>query len=383
MVVEKKKVELNKGLRNGYYDRTTSSLIVPKPGKLLYRGYNIDDLAKFSNFQETIYLLLYGSLPTRSQLEELEATLKSSRELPEAVLETIGTYKNAHPMDALRAGVSAMSISDPDVTAVTPKKVLAKGIRMSAAVPAMVAAHHRIRNGLSPVQPDKTLDYASSFLYLLFGERPDPQDAKLLDKDFVLHAEHGSNASTFAARVAASTGADYYAAITSAVAVLKGPKHGGAAEAVMQMAQEVGSKENAESYVESVTSNRGRIPGFGHPVYQDLDPRSVHLKADAKALGERKGQSKWYAIIEAVANSHSMQRRAKLGINPNVDLWSGAIYSLLEIPEDLFVPLFAIGRIPGWTLHLLEQYASRDLLRPRLYYSGPEDLEYLQLDQRE
>ncbi len=382
-MVSENKVELNKGLRSGYYDRTESSLIVPKPGKLLYRGYNIDDLARHSTFEETTYLLLYGSLPSPSQCDEITAKLASLRGLPSQVLETISVYRDSHPMDALRAAVSAMSISDPDKEDKSPEAILDKGIRMVAAAPSMVAAHHRLRSGLDPVEPDESLTHAASFLHILFGEHPDPEDARLIDKDLLLHAEHGSNASTFAGRVAASTGADFYSAMTSAVAVLKGPKHGGAAEAVIRMAHDVGSEENAEAYVESVIGNRGRIPGFGHPVYQDIDPRSVHLRADAKALGERKGQPKWFAIIEAVANSHAMRRRAKLGINPNVDLWSGAIYSLLNIPEDLFVPLFAIGRFPGWTLHLLEQYASRDILRPRLYYSGPKDLEYVPMDQRQ
>ena len=383
MALEGTKVELNKGLRKGYYDRTESSLIVPKPGKLLYRGYNIDDLARYSTFEETTYLLLYGSLPTRSQLDALDSRLRKSRDLPQPVLDTLAAYKDAHPMDALRAAVSAMSISDDAVDDMSREGILDKGIRMCAAAPAMVAAHHRIRSGMDPVEPDGGLPHAASFLHLLFGDDPDPEDAKLIDKDFVLHAEHGSNASTFAARVAASTGADIYSAMTAAVAALKGPKHGGAAEAVIQMAQEVGSEENVESYVESVISNRGRIPGFGHPVYKDLDPRAVHLRADAKALGERKGQPRWFAIIEAVANSEAMQRRAKLGHHPNVDLWSGAIYTLLDIPEDLFVPLFAIGRIPGWTLHLLEQYGSREILRPRLYYYGPMDLEYTPIDERQ
>ena len=382
-MVSENKVELNKGLRSGYYDRTESSLIVPKPGKLLYRGYNIHDLAQHSTFEETTYLLLYGSLPTRSQCDELTARLASLRSLPGEVLDTISTYRDSHPMDALRAAVSAMSISDHDVDDKSAEGILDKGIRMVAAAPSMVAAHHRIRSGLDPVEPDSSLTHAASFLHLLFAEHPDPEDARLIDKDLLLHAEHGSNASTFAGRVAASTDADFYSAMTSAVAVLKGPKHGGAAEAVIRMAHDVGSEENAESYVESVIGNRGRIPGFGHPVYQDIDPRSVHLRADAKALGDRKGQPKWFAVIEAVASSRAMTRRAKLGINPNVDLWSGAIYSLLNIPEDLFVPLFAIGRIPGWTLHLLEQYASRDILRPRLFYNGPKDLEYIPMDQRQ
>jgi citrate synthase len=382
MAVVKENIELNKGLKNGYFDRTSSSLIVAKPGKLLYRGYNIDDLARFSTFEETTYLLLHGSLPTGSQLDELDASLKANRELPQEVQDIIRIYQNAHPMDVLRGAVSAMSISDPDILDVSPQGALQKGIRLTAAVATMVAFHHRVRHGLEPISPDPELTHAGNFLYMLFGERPDAEDTSLMDTDLILHAEHGANASAFAARVAASTGADFWAAITAAVAVLKGPKHGGAAEGAIRMAKEVGSEENAEAYVENIIANRGRVMGFGHPVYDDVDPRSVHLKAEAKALGERRGQTKWFSIIEAVTNTEAMKKRAKRGIAPNVDLWSGAIYSLLGIPDDLFVPLFAVGRMPGWTLHVNEQYSVRDILRPRLLYNGPVDLEYSPIDQR-
>ena len=383
MTVVKENIELNKGLKNGYFDRTSSSLIVAKPGKLLYRGYNIDDLARFSTFEETSYLLLHGSLPTRSQLDEFDASLKANRELPQEVQDIIRIYRNAHPMDVLRGAVSAMSLSDPDILDVSPQGALKKGVRLTAAVATMVAFHHRIRHGLEPITPDPELTHAGNFLYMLFGERPDAEDTSLMDTDLILHAEHGANASAFAARVAASTGADFWAAITAAVAVLKGPKHGGAAEGAIRMAQEVGSVENAEAYVENIIANRGRLMGFGHPVYDDVDPRSLHLKAEAKALGERRGQTKWFSIIEAVTNTEAMKKRAKRGIAPNVDLWSGAIYSLLGIPDDLFVPLFAVGRMPGWTLHVFEQYSVRDILRPRLLYAGPVDLEYSPIDQRD
>lgn len=383
MTVVKENIELNKGLKNGYFDRTSSSLIVAKPGKLLYRGYNIDDLARFSTFEETSYLLLHGSLPTRSQLDECDASLKANRELPQEVQDIIRIYRNAHPMDVLRGAVSAMSLSDPDILDVSPQGALKKGVRLTAAVATMVAFHHRIRHGLEPITPDPELTHAGNFLYMLFGERPDAEDTSLMDTDLILHAEHGANASAFAARVAASTGADFWAAITAAVAVLKGPKHGGAAEGAIRMAQEVGSVENAEAYVENIIANRGRLMGFGHPVYDDVDPRSLHLKAEAKALGERRGQTKWFSIIEAVTNTEAMKKRAKRGIAPNVDLWSGAIYSLLGIPDDLFVPLFAVGRMPGWTLHVFEQYSVRDILRPRLLYAGPVDLEYSPIDQRD
>lgn len=383
MAVVKENIELNKGLKNGYFDRTSSSLIVAKPGKLLYRGYNIDDLARFSTFEETSYLLLHGSLPTRSQLDEFDASLKANRELPQEVQDIIRIYRNAHPMDVLRGAVSAMSLSDPDILDVSPQGALKKGVRLTAAVATMVAFHHRIRHGLEPITPDPELTHAGNFLYMLFGERSDAEDTSLMDTDLILHAEHGANASAFAARVAASTGADFWAAITAAVAVLKGPKHGGAAEGAIRMAQEVGSVENAEAYVENIIANRGRLMGFGHPVYDDVDPRSLHLKAEAKALGERRGQTKWFSIIEAVTNTEAMKKRAKRGIAPNVDLWSGAIYSLLGIPDDLFVPLFAVGRMPGWTLHVFEQYSVRDILRPRLLYAGPVDLEYSPIDQRD
>ena len=286
-------------------------------------------------------------------------------------------------MDVLRGAVSAMSLSDPDILDVSPQGALKKGIRLTSAVATMVAFHHRVRHGLEPIKPDPELTHAGNFLYMLFGERPDADDTSLMDTDLILHAEHGANASAFAARVAASTGADFWAAITAAVAVLKGPKHGGAAEGAIRMAQEVGSEENAEVYVENIIANRGRVMGFGHPVYDDVDPRSVHLKAEAKALGERRGHTKWFSIIEAVTNTEAMKKRAKRGIAPNVDLWSGAIYSLLGIPDDLFVPLFAVGRMPGWTLHVFEQYSVRDILRPRLLYAGPVDLEYSPIDQRD
>ena len=378
----REKVELRKGLKDVYFDRTTASQIVAKPGRLYYRGYNIDELARHSTFEETCYLLIYGDLPTASQLEGLDAELRANRELPAEVLETIRIYRRAHPMDALRGAVSAMALADPEPDDLSEEGVLKKALKATAAVATIVAAHHRIRNGDEPVTPNADLAHAANFLYMLHGETPSEEDARVIDKDLVLHAEHGSNASTFAARVAASTRADFYSALTAAVSVLKGPKHGGAAEGAMQMAQEVGSVENAESYVSGLLANGQRVTGFGHAVYKDVDPRSVHLKADARALGERKGETKWYWIIEAIASTREMTRRARLGINPNVDLWSGAVYSLLGIPDDLFVPLFAVGRMPGWALHIMEQYSKKDILRPRLHYTGQIDLEYVPIEQR-
>ena len=381
-MVKDSQVELKKGFRDVYFDRTTTSLIVGKPGKLLYRGYNVDDLAEHSTFEETSYLLLYGALPTSAQLDCFTSDLKASRSLPEEVLQIIDLTKATHPMNVLRTAVSAMGLCDETEEDVTPEGALDKGVRMTAAVPAIVAAHHRLRTGNDPIAPNDELDHAANFLYMLKGEQPGPLDARLVDKDLVLHAEHGANASTFAARVAASTRADFYAALTAAIATLKGPRHGGAAEGVMRMAEEIGSVENAGKYVNDKLEARERIMGFGHAVYKDVDPRAKHLRAGAKALGEREGQTKWYSIIEAIIQTEAMQRRMRAGVNPNVDLWSGAVYSLLGIPEDLFVPLFAIGRMPGWSAHIVEQLVARDLLRPRLLYNGPEDVEYVPIEDR-
>lgn len=377
------KTPLHKGLKGVYVDRTKTSFIDGKEGKLLYRGYNIHDLAEQSSFEETCYLLLFGSLPTSTQLNEFDSRLKQNRAISEEVVDIIRLIKTAHPMDVLRTCISAMSTSDPDPQDTSDKGIQDKGIRITAAVPTIIAAHDRIRNGNPTIDPNLRLGHASNFLYMLRGEVPDEFEANLVDKDLVLHLEHGSNASTFTARVAASTRTDIYAAITAAVSTLKGPLHGGAAEGVMKMAQEIGEPENADGYVNSTLSSGKPVMGFGHPVYKAEDPRSVHLKAGAEELGVRKGRPGWFAVLEAVTKTKAMSRRAGKGILPNVDFWSGAIYNLLGIPEDLFVPIFAVGRMPGWVAHLLEQYSSKPVIRPLLDYNGKLDLEYLPIGQRE
>ena len=338
------KVEIRRGLRDVYIDRTESSFIDGKAGKLLYRGYSIHDLAENSSFEEIVYLLLYGDLPARSQLEALDATLKSHRTLPDPVVDVIRLTKDAHPMDVLRTAVSALSAHDPDVADNSPEATLRKGVRMTAQAPTIVAAHARIRDDKHPIPPDDSLSHAANFLYMLSGDSPDPEDARLIDKDFVLHAEHGVNASAFGARVAASTQADLHCAIVTGISVLKGPSHGGAAEEVMKMALDIGSGDRAESYVKDLLKNNGRVMGFGHRVYRAVDPRSIHLKDDAKELGERKGQPEWFSILQAVSNV--MEPYSRRGICQNVDFFSGAIYYLLGIPDDLFISIFAMGRIP-------------------------------------
>ncbi len=374
------KPQLNRGLRDVYMDRSKSSFIDGKAGKLLYRGYNIHDLAEYSTFEEIVYLLLYEALPNVRQLEDLDASLRMNRELPEEILEVIKLTSNAHPMDVLRTAVSALAAFDPDVSDNSPEATLRKGVRLTAKAPTIVAAHSRIRDGNDPVSPDPSLNHAGNFLKMLFNREPDSDDAKVIDKDFVLHAEHGVNASSFAARVAASTQADLHSAISSGVAVLKGPSHGGAAEEIMKMALEIGTEENAEPYVKDLLSKGKRVMGFGHRVYKALDPRAIHLRDDAKQLGERKGEPKWFSILQAV--SKVMEPYSKRGICQNVDFFSGAIYYLLGIPDDLFISIFAMGRIPGWTVQVLEQFDNNILLRPRLMYVGPMDLEFKPISER-
>ena len=374
------KHELHRGLRDVYIDRTRSSFIDGKIGKLLYRGYNIDDIAANATFEETIYLLLYSKLPTRNELDAFDAELKANRALPDEILQVIRLTQKAHPMDVLRTAISALAAYDPDVADMSPEASLRKGIRLTAMAPTIVAAHAQIREGKDPVEPDSELSHAGNFLYMLFGERPEQVDADLIDKDFVLHAEHGVNASSFGARVAASTLADLHCAVTTGIAVLKGPSHGGAAEEVMKMALDIDNEENAEPYVRNLLGKGGRVMGFGHRVYRAVDPRSLHLQDDAKKSGERKGQPKWFSILQEVIEA--MQPYSRRGICQNVDFFAGSIYYLMGIPDDLFISIFAMGRIPGWTVQVMEQLENNILLRPRLEYVGPMDLEYVRIDDR-
>ncbi len=379
--MEAKTQQIHRGLRGVYADTTTASFIDGQVGKLLYRGYNIHDLAEKSTFEEIVYLLLYGHLPNRSQLDEVDAALRESRELPPEVLSILTLIKDCHPMDVLRTGVSALGSLDPDANDNSVEATRRKGIRITAQVPTLVTAHHRIRNGLDPVAPDPELNHAGNFLYMLFGQRPQEEEMKLMDVDFIIHAEHGSNASSFAARVAASTVSDLHSAVVGGIGVLKGPWHGGAAEAVMKMAQDIGRPENAESYARNLIENGKRIMGFGHRVYKAEDPRARHLRDRSEALSLKKGQPQWFQILAHLEQKVMRPYRDK-GIYVNVDFYAGSIYYLMGIPDDLFVPIFAMGRIPGWTLQCMEQYADNILIRPLTEYTGPMDLEYVALEER-
>ena len=373
-------VELKRGLKDVYLDRTQASFIDGSEGKLLYRGYNIHDLAEKSTFEEVAYLLLYGSLPTQEQLDEIDAALKSTRTIPEEVYSVIELTKDGHPMDVLRTAVSALASFDPEVEDNSSDAVRRKGLRLTSQASTIICAHYRIREGLQPVAPDTTLSHAGNFLYMMRGLVPDEDEAKLMDVDFILHAEHGANASSFASRVTASTLADLHAAIVTGIGTLKGPLHGGAAESVMKMAEEIGDPAEANAYARRVLDGHGRIMGFGHRVYRAEDPRAQHLRDRSKALGEKLGQPQWIQILDALVEAMAPYRAR--GIHVNVDFFAGSIYHLMNIPEDLFIPIFALGRIPGWTLQVLEQFENNILIRPLLYYEGPMDLEYVPMEAR-
>ena len=272
-----KEVTLHRGLQGVYFDRSETTFIDGKEGVLEYRGYNINDLAEHSSFEETSYLLIYGKLPNKEELSEFDSMLKSYRKLPEEIFDVINVVKDSHPMDALRTAVSALSSFDEDRNDNSLEATIRKGIRLTSQVATIVMAHHNIRNGKDPIEPSDELNHAGNFLYMLKGEIPDQDTIDLMDKDFVLHADHGSNASAFTARVVAGTSADIHGAVTAGIAALSGPSHGGAAENVMQMAKDIGKPENAENYVKNLLSNRERVMGFGNRVYKDEDNRAGHL----------------------------------------------------------------------------------------------------------
>jgi citrate synthase len=373
--------KIHRGLKGVYMDRSAATFIDGRAGELRYRGYSIHDLAEHSSFEETAYLLLEGKLPTRAEMAAFDAELKAGRHLPEPIHEVIRTVRDAHPMVVLRTAVSALSAFDPEAADKSPEATLRKGIRLTSQVPAIVTAHNHIRHGREPVAPSPELGHAANFLYMLKGEKPSADSAELMDTDFVLHAEHGANASSFTARVVIGTDADLHAAMTAAIAALSGPAHGGAAENVMRMAQEIGDPANARDYVNAKRKNREPVMGFGHRVYRAEDPRARHIREGVAKLSREMGQPQWYDILAAVVAA--MSRYARHGINVNVDFYSGVAYFLHGVPEDLFVPIFAIGRVPGWTLQALEQLDNNILIRPLLAYNGPAPRPYLPIEARD
>ena len=377
---EEEKIEIHRGLKGVYFERSATTFIDGKAGELRYRGYSIHDLAEHSTFEETAYLLLYGELPTSAQLKEFDDHLKAARHLPHEIITIIETLKAAHPMDVMRTCVSALAAFDAKGSDNSVAATRAKGLRLAAQIPMIVGAHEALRKGRPLPQADQSLSHAAHFLWMLTGRKPSAEAALLMDRDLILHAEHGSNASSFAARVVIGTEANLHGAMTAAIAALAGPAHGGAAEDVMRMAQEIGEPEHAAAYVKAKRASGEAVTGFGHRVYRTEDPRARLMRDGVEKLSLEMGEPKWFAILQAVVAA--MKPYSRFGVNVNVDFYSGAIYYLNGIAPDLFVPIFAVGRVPGWTVQCMEQLQNNILIRPLTLYDGPELRAYIAIAQR-
>ncbi|MBE9176246.1 citrate synthase [Synechocystis salina LEGE 06155] len=351
-------------------------------GILEYRGIRIEELAKSSSFIEVAYLLIWGKLPTQAEIEEFEYEIRTHRRIKYHIRDMMKCFpETGHPMDALQTSAAALGLFYARRALDDPKYIRAAVVRLLAKIPTMVAAFHMIREGNDPIQPNDKLDYASNFLYMLTEKEPDPFAAKVFDVCLTLHAEHTMNASTFSARVTASTLTDPYAVIASAVGTLAGPLHGGANEEVLNMLEEIGSVENVRPYVEKCLANKQRIMGFGHRVYKVKDPRAIILQDLAEQLFAKMGHDEYYEIaveLERVVEEYVGQK----GIYPNVDFYSGLVYRKLDIPSDLFTPLFAIARVAGWLAHWKEQLSVNKIYRPTQIYVGDHNLSYVPMTER-
>jgi citrate synthase len=368
-----------KGLREVVAADTMISDIDGEQGRLWYVGYDIVDIAEHCSFEEVVYLLHNRKLPNREELEELDEFLAQERELSPFLLRMLQTLaQQASPMSMLRTSVSAASAYDPDGWDDSPEAEYRKAMRLIAKTPTLIAAYHRLRIRREVIPPNPKLPLAANFLWMLLGEEPTVEDADALDTTFVLYADHTMNASTFTARIIASTLSDMFSAITGAIGALKGPLHGGANEGSMKMAEEIVQPDRAEAYVRDRLEHHEKIMGFGHAVYRTMDPRATVLKGLAREVGERHEDTRWAEIFEALQSTVFEQR----GLWPNVDLYAAAVYHVLGIPTDLMTPLFALARMAGWTAHVREQYADNKVIRPGSEYVGPRDQHWVPIEER-
>ena len=368
-----------KGLEGIIANESKLSNVIGSEGKLFYLGYTIDELVEATTFEEVVHLLHRGKLPNLSELEALTSTLRSHRNLPEGVINFLKTApKDAGPMDVVRTGISMLGLYDNRGNHQDRSTNEDRALAIIAKVPLIVAGYHRARQGLDIIDPHPELSEAAHFLYLINGEEPSADAAKTLDVAYILHADHGMNASTFSARVTIATLSGMYSAITSAIGTLKGPLHGGANEGVIKMLQEIGSLDKVDDFVDDCLKNKKKIMGIGHRVYKVLDPRAPHLQRMAQQLGAKLGETKWLDMSERIAEIMLREKN----LYPNVDFYSATVYYSLGIPTDLFTPLFAISRTSGWTAHVLEQLADNRLIRPRGVYDGPDNLKFQPISER-
>src|SRR5436189_2775804 len=367
------------GLRGVVAAQSAIGDVNGEQGVLIYQGYNIHDLAEHSTFEEVVYLLWNGRLPNEGELAALTAEIRSNYEAPAEVIAMMEQFPmDADPMDVLRTAVSALDFYDKDGHGTDREHAMKAAIKLTGQIGTLSAAWDRIRNGKDVVAPDHSLSIAENFLYMLRGERADADEAHMFDVCLILHADHELNASTFTTRVVAGTLADMYGAVTAGIAALAGPLHGGANTNVMKMLIEIGDVDKIDAWVDKALEEKRKIMGIGHAVYKTEDPRATWLRKYSKHMAEKKGVSKWFEMSQRI----EQLMHEKKGMFPNVDFYSASTYYLMDIPLDLYTPIFAVSRIAGWTGHVLEQYANNKLSRPRQEYIGKRDLKYTPIGER-
>jgi citrate synthase len=346
---------------------------------LLYRGYTIEDLAAHATFEEVVYLLWFGRLPRREELDRFERELHQAMPLPPAAFGWFhGLPTCAHPMDFLHAVVAGLALHDPDANVLAPEANIRKATRLTARLATIIAAYERVRSGQWPLQPLPGRSLAWNFLYMLLGQEPDPKRVRDFDTCLILHADHELNASAFSARVTSSSLSGIYSSIMAAIGTLKGPLHGGANEQVMRMLLEIGSPARLHAYLEDALASKRKVMGFGHRVYKEGDPRAAILKRMSHEITREAGTPELYEMSVVIEKVMAERK----GLIPNVDFYSGSAYYAMGIPIDLFTPVFAASRVAGWCAHVLEQYAQNRIYRPRGRYVGPTGLTYVPIDER-
>lgn len=370
---------VNHGMRKVVALSSDISRIDGEKGELEYKGYPIQDLAENSSYEETAFLLLKGYLPSQEELEEFTRDLIERRRIPPEVIGLLTSLPDiTHPMVVLRTAISYCGSLDQKLHEINPEENLRKSKEIVAMIPTIVAYTHRLREGKQLIHPRADLGHAANFLYMLKGEEPIQLEKEALDKDLILHAEHTLNASTYASRIAASTRSDMYAGIVSATGTLMGPMHGGASQAVIEMLREIKEGEiEPENWLKQQLEQGNIIPGFGHRVYKTMDPRAKILKKTARELEEESG-NEWCRIAERLEDAVYEEK----GLHPNVDFYAATVYANLGIPEEFFIPIFAMSRIVGWTAHLMDQYEKNELIRPLQEYVGEKNKEYVPIEER-
>jgi citrate synthase len=367
------------GLRGVVAAQSSIGDVNGEEGKLIYQGYDIHDLATNSNFEEVVFLLWNSRMPNQTELDELNAKFRANYAIPTELTAAMKTFpKDADPMDVLRTAVSMLDFYDEGSHDTTREGAMTACIKLTAQMPTIVAAWEKIRTGKDIVEPKSDVNIATNFLYMMSGEMPSAEEARMMDICLILHADHELNASTFTTRVIAGTLADVYGAVTGGIAALSGPLHGGANTNVMKMLLKIDSLENVEPWLDNALATKQKVMGIGHAVYKVEDPRATWLRRFSKELGEKSGETKWFEMSEKLEKLMF----EKKGMYPNVDFYSASTYYMMNIPLDQYTPIFAISRISGWTGHILEQYSNNKLIRPRAEYIGARDLKYTPITER-